>query len=1076
MLTTTATERPATTDGPPLDAYRIQQAIEHAAHLLPAQGPITVFIHHNTLHGLEHLPFEDAVRQASEIFGCRPYLPEERYRQELAKGRIQAHDLIDVLLDSLGDEAEILVGFLGTRFHLRRAMLRHPLHSVLPNQLEWVIAENHSFDTFSPEASEEKLRLIAGTQRWAMRVWSEGISAARGSKVDQEFRQFQELSQSLLKKFNLAQMTDWRDSTWESFTLHLLWEICLRSVSDFPDRLHPQRFFRHRDYLLSQTGIDTDELVNEFLIRFGVVMLDQGLSRWHLPHRDQGWFSAFLNLYGQPNLFCESWLRKLSREIARIKDNAMSPMNCIAESLQWLGVGKEEVGSYIEQTALALRGYAGMIWQMEVRADRIAHGMKPGSVTEFLAVRFILERLAIEHVAAEGLESFPLRPSRRSSDFQVCPPSLAQLKQIGFSAAELATNQATLRSQAFSIFQLAQELGWAPEVLFKLTRENWHRLLEEIRLFDGIERQKIFHLAFERRYRQQSLDALLKHRRDALPTLLQSSGEKSDQETNQVQTQVLMDVLTCIDEREESLRRHLEEVEPQCRTWGFAGFFAVAMYYSAADSFQYVPLCPIVIEPKHYVQEIVLSHEQQNADRRTSLRRVVGKAQRNLHTGSRSLLTGALTSVLGVLMTIPLVARVLFPRMAAHFRKRVEQFHEVPAETMLQLERKTAEPGKEEDQIGFSLQEMADIVARVLRDIGMTENWSRLFIVLGHGSTTMNNPHESAYDCGACGGGRGGPNARAFTQMANDRRVRARLAQRGFVIPETTYFLGGFHNTCNDEITLLDIARVPASHRQDLTHASEVLRVASQRNAHERCRRFESADLRMDIEAAFRHVLARSEDLSQVRPELGHATNALCLVGRRALSRGLYMDRRAFMHSYDPTKDDAQYTILSRILAPVFPVCGGINLEYYFSHVDPEGYGCGTKLPHNIAALVGVMNGAASDLRTGLPWQMVEIHEPIRLLIVVENTPDALLYIMSRNEQIDRMVRGGWVQLVAYQPEQGRIQWFHHGRFMEHIAESDFLAQAPSSRAWYQSQRGHLDFAQIGRYTNPQVATLGEMT
>ena len=106
------------------------------------------------------------------------------------------------------------------------------------------------------------------------------------------------------------------------------------------------------------------------------------------------------------------------------------------------------------------------------------------------------------------------------------------------------------------------------------------------------------------------------------------------------------------------------------------------------------------------------------------------------------------------------------------------------------------------------------------------------------------------------------------------------------------------------------------------------------------------------------------------------------VVGRRERTRGLYLDRRAFLTSYDPTQDDADGTILARTMAAIFPVCGGISLEYYFSHVDNSGYGCGTKLPHNITSLLGVMDGAASDLRTGLPWQMVEIHEPVRLLFV----------------------------------------------------------------------------------------------
>ena len=155
---------------------------------------------------------------------------------------------------------------------------------------------------------------------------------------------------------------------------------------------------------------------------------------------------------------------------------------------------------------------------------------------------------------------------------------------------------------------------------------------------------------------------------------------------------------------------------------------------------------------------------------------------------------------------------------------------------------------------------------------------------------------------------------------------------------------------------------------------------------------------------ARQHLDNRAEDLAQVRPEWGHATNAICIVGRRERTRGLFLDRRAFLNSYDPTQDDADATVLTRTLSAVFPVCGGINLEYYFSHIDPTGYGCGTKLPHNITSLLGVMDGAASDLRTGLPWQMVEIHEPVRLLIVCEVAADVMMRVLERNPMMMQMV------------------------------------------------------------------------
>jgi uncharacterized protein YbcC (UPF0753/DUF2309 family) len=214
-------------------------------------------------------------------------------------------------------------------------------------------------------------------------------------------------------------------------------------------------------------------------------------------------------------------------------------------------------------------------------------------------------------------------------------------------------------------------------------------------------------------------------------------------------------------------------------------------------------------------------------------------------------------------------------------------------------------------------------------------------------------------------------------------------------------------------------------------------------------------------EAALRHVEGRAEDLSQVRPEYGHATNAVCLVARRARSLGLFCDRRNFLTSYDPTVDDEEHTVLTRILQAAIPVCAGISLEYYFSFVDPTGYGCGTKLPHNIVSLLGVMNGAASDLRPGLPWQMVEIHEPVRCLFVIETTPQAMLEIMERNPAIGRLCRNDWVQLATLDPESPAIHVFHQGRFEPYVAETTSLPVVAASVDWYRGWRDHLGYAVV---------------
>src|SRR5262249_49910636 len=115
--------------------------IEHAAHLLPAQGPLTVFIHHNTLHGYEGVPFHQGVKRGAAVFGCQPYLTEDRYREELRCGRIRFDKLKRVLMQDLGVRAADELPLFGTRLELRLAMLQYPLRTGPTPELVWLVAE-----------------------------------------------------------------------------------------------------------------------------------------------------------------------------------------------------------------------------------------------------------------------------------------------------------------------------------------------------------------------------------------------------------------------------------------------------------------------------------------------------------------------------------------------------------------------------------------------------------------------------------------------------------------------------------------------------------------------------------------------------------------------------------------------------------------------------------------------------------------------------------------------------------------------------------------------------------------------
>jgi uncharacterized protein YbcC (UPF0753/DUF2309 family) len=198
---------------------------------------------------------------------------------------------------------------------------------------------------------------------------------------------------------------------------------------------------------------------------------------------------------------------------------------------------------------------------------------------------------------------------------------------------------------------------------------------------------------------------------------------------------------------------------------------------------------------------------------------------------------------------------------------------------------------------------------------------------------------------------------------------------------------------------------------------------------------------------------------SQPRPE--YKTNSLCVVGRRDWSRGLFLDRRAFLVSYDPRQDDETHSVLLRILAAAIPVCAGTNLEYYFSTVDNVHYGSGSKLPHNPVSLLGVMEGASSDLRTGLYQQMVEIQEPMRLTVLIESTPDAMLSILDRDPRIGRLVHGGWVHLAVIDPENSAIQVYRNGSFHPYRPENASLSSKESSLECYRNSRENRPFFSI---------------
>lgn len=471
----------------------------------------------------------------------------------------------------------------------------------------------------------------------------------------------------------------------------------------------------------------------------------------------------------------------------------------------------------------------------------------------------------------------------------------------------------------------------------------------------------------------------------------------------------------CIDDREYSLRTYVESLDGRAETFGAPGYFGVEFYFHPAGAKFYDKLCPAPVSPKYLIKEIPKSglhaHEKEIMYTKHSHR----------------LVRGFLFSyLLGIPALGKLAANLINPTMSPAIADAFAHMDPSAELTIVHTGEKDEEKGL---QVGFTVEEMADRVEKSLRCIGLVGNFSPIVYVIGHGSSSANNPHHGAHDCGACSGRPGLVNARVFAYMANYKPARKLLKARGLRIPDSTQFVGGLHDTASDEIKFYDESALSGENVQLHEKNVRLFEEALDLDAKERSRRFMSISTKQDIKKIRKDIKKRSVSYFEPRPELGHGTNALCVVGRRDLTKHLFLDRRAFLNSYDYTTDPDGKLLLD-VLAPLGTVCGGINLEYFFSRMDNYKLGAGTKLPHNVMGLVGVANSSDGDLRSGLPLQMVEVHDPVRLLMVVEHYPEVVKKVIESKPDLHEWFANEWIHLVALHPDKKTLHVFEDGKFV----------------------------------------------
>jgi uncharacterized protein YbcC (UPF0753/DUF2309 family) len=474
----------------------------------------------------------------------------------------------------------------------------------------------------------------------------------------------------------------------------------------------------------------------------------------------------------------------------------------------------------------------------------------------------------------------------------------------------------------------------------------------------------------------------------------------------------------CIDVRSEVFRRALETVCPEAETVGFAGFFGFPIEYVPIGHGRGGAQCPVLLTPKFTVCEAVTGADEEEETEILGLRlmrRRAAKAWKAFKLSAVSSFTYVETMGLAFAPKVisdsagltRTVAHPMLDGLDAAVARRVGP----------RLDRRVVS-GR---PTGFDAAERVAMAEAVLKAMSMTECFARLVMLAGHGSTTVNNPHASGLDCGACGGHTGEANARIAAAILNDAGVRAGLAGKGIAVPEDTWFIGALHDTTTDAVTLFDEEGVPAGHAADLVALKAWLAKAGALARLERAALLGIAPTG-PVDAA---VISRSRDWSEVRPEWGLAGNAAFIAAPRARTRGLDLGGRAFLHDYDHAAD-AGYGVLTLIMTAPMVVASWINLQYFGSTVNNAAFGAGNKVLHNVVGQLGVLEGNAGDLKVGLPWQSVHdgerfVHEPLRLSVFIEAPEEAMEAVIRGHEGVRELVANGWVHLHSLTAE-GRVR------------------------------------------------------
>ena len=338
---------------------RLRHALERAAHWLPIQAPLEVFVHNNLLVAFQHLPFHQAMLEARRKLGVRGYLPEERYQEAFARGRITDEDLDAVFADEPLSDAPIAVNFPSPRTVARMAT-RHQICAETPADLHWQVVEKEATTYFAPAVPEAaRMAIVASTDDWLRPQLAHHLAGSPAKGGDEALARLivgtppfrtpvAELTALLGDRLRVEAFAERN----ESVAVRSLWTACVDACAHYDGMpvIGARTLWTHRELLRACTDEDANELVHATIIPLCAAFLDRGQSHWSMPDRADGFFQAWLRVKLAGVSIRPGWLAGMSDRLREWQGRKVTAEDVVLELLAELGVEPDEYEAYIERT------------------------------------------------------------------------------------------------------------------------------------------------------------------------------------------------------------------------------------------------------------------------------------------------------------------------------------------------------------------------------------------------------------------------------------------------------------------------------------------------------------------------------------------------------------------------------------------------------------------------------------------------------------------------------------------------------------------------------------------------------